>query len=177
MQLQEDSADDLEALKKEVEEEIADIQAAKLSSGELVTALATTRVFLRYTEQTLKLAKELATPMNEAIAIAQKAIQTRDEAVRDMAIANERQSKLIKFLPKVFQAGKKSLANAGAAGRHTENRAIKQDVFAWLDANPPKPRGKSAAATAIAGKVAPVVFTTALKWVNEWEKLRSTGTP
>ena len=70
----------------------------------------------------------------------------------------------------------KDAGRAGAAGRHTENRAIKQDVFAWLDANPPKPRGKSAAATAIAGKVAPVVFTTALGWVNEWEKLRSTGT-
>ena len=80
MQLQEDSANDLEALKKEVEEEIADIKAAKLSSEELVTALATTRVFLRYTEQTLKFAKELATPMNEAIAVAQKAIQMREEA-------------------------------------------------------------------------------------------------
>ena len=177
MQLQEDSADDLEALKKEVEEEIADIQAAKLSSGELVTALATTRVFLRYTEQTLKLAKELATPMNEAIAIAQKAIQTRDEAVRDMAIANERQSKLIQFLPKVFQAGKKSLANAGAAGRHTENRAIKQDVFAWLDTNMPNFKSMDSAAEAIAGKVAPVKFRTARDWVGEWKKLRSAGTP
>ena len=176
MQLQEDSANDLEALKKEVEEEIADIKAAKLSSGELVTALATTRVCLRYTEQSLKYAEELATSSNEAIAIAQKAIQTRDEAVRDMAIANERQSKLIKFLPKVFQAGKKSLANAGAAGRHTENRAIKQDVFAWLDANPPKPRGKDAAAAAIAGGVVPVAFRTARKWIDEWENLPSTGT-
>lgn len=69
----------------------------------------------------------------------------------------------------------KERQRAAANKLHTENHAIKQDVFAWLDANPPKPRGKSAAATAIAGKVAPVVFTTALKWVNEWEKLRSTG--
>ena len=71
----------------------------------------------------------------------------------------------------------KERQRAAASKLNTENRAIKQDVFLWLDANPPKPRGKSAAATAIAGKVAPVVFTTALKWVNEWEKLRSTGTP
>ncbi len=71
----------------------------------------------------------------------------------------------------------KERQRAAANKLHTENHAIKQDVFAWLDANPPKPRGKSAAATAIAGKVAPVVFTTALKWVNEWEKLRSNGTP
>lgn len=177
MQLQEDSADDLEALKKEVEEEIADIQAATLSSGELVTALATTRVFLRYTEQTLKLAKELATPMNEAIAIAQKAIQTRDEAVRDMAIANERQSKLIQFLPKVFQAGKKSLANAGAAGRHTENRAMKQEVFAWLDTNFSTCTSMDDAAEKMAGKLVPCRFRTVRDWVGQWKKLRSAGTP
>ena len=177
MQLQEDSADDLEALKKEVEEEIAEIKAAKLSSGELVTALATTRVSLRYTEQTLKFAKELATPMNEAIAIAQKAIQSRDEAERDMAIANERQSKLIQLLPKAFQAGKRTLAKAGVTARHQENRAIKQDVFAWLDTNMQNFKSMDSAAEAIAGKVAPVKFRTARDWVGEWKKLRSTGTP
>jgi predicted rRNA methylase YqxC with S4 and FtsJ domains len=177
MQLQEDSANDLEALKREVEEEIADIKAAKLSSGELVTALATTRVSLRYTEQTLKFAKELATPMNEAIAIAQKAIQSRDEAERDMAIANERQSKLIQLLPKAFQAGKRTLAKAGVTARHQENRAIKQDVFAWLDTNMQNFKSMDSAAEAIAGKVAPVKFRTARDWVGEWKKLRSTGTP
>ena len=177
MQLQEDSANDLEALKREVEEEIADIKAAKLSSGELVTALATTRVSLRYTEQTLKFAKELATPMNEAIAIAQKAIQSRDEAERDMAIANERQSKLIQVLPTAFQAGKRTLAKAGVTARHQENRAIKQDVFAWLDTNMQNFKSMDSAAEAIAGKVAPVKFRTARDWVGEWKKLRSTGTP
>ena len=177
MQLQEDSANDLEALKREVEEEIADIKAAKLSSEELVTALATTRVSLRYTEQTLKFAKELATPMNEAIAIAQKAIQSRDEAERDMAIANERQSKLIQLLPKAFQAGKRTLAKAGVTARHQENRAIKQDVFAWLDTNMQNFKSMDSAAEAIAGKVAPVKFRTARDWVGEWKKLRSTGTP
>lgn len=176
MQLQEDSANDLEALKKEVEEEIADIKAAKLSSEELVTALATTRVFLRYTEQTLKFAKELATPMNEAIAVAQKAIQMREEAERDIAIANEQQSKLIQLLPKAFQAGKRTLSKAGVTARHQENRALKQDVFTWLDANPPKHRGKDAAATAIAGGIVPVAFRTARRWIDEWEKLRATGT-
>lgn len=71
---------------------------------------------------------------------------------------------------------KKELASAGAAGRHAENRALKQDVFDWLDANPPKPRGKDAAAAAIAGGVVPVAFRTARKWIDEWENLPSTGT-
>lgn len=71
---------------------------------------------------------------------------------------------------------KKELASAGAAGRHAENRAIKQDVFAWLDANPPEPRGKDAAAAEIAGGVVPVAFRTARRWIDEWEKLRATGT-
>jgi hypothetical protein len=39
-------------------------------------------------------------------------------------------------LAKIKQAGKK-----GADVRHAEHRAMKTDVFAWLDANPPKPRG------------------------------------
>lgn len=92
-------------------------------------------------------------------------------------LRREQSSVLAGLIPKAFEEGKKTFAKAGASAAHAENRAIKQDVFAWLDANPPRPRGKSAAATAIAGKVAPVVFTTALKWVNEWEKLHSTGTP
>lgn len=95
--------------------------------------------------------------MNEAIAVAQKAIQMREEAERDIAIANEQQSKLIQLLPKAFQAGKRTLSKAGVTARHQENRALKQDVFTWLDANPPKHRGKDAAATAIAGGVVPVV--------------------
>ena len=71
----------------------------------------------------------------------------------------------------------KDAGRAGAAGRHTENRAIKQDVFAWLDTNMPNFKSMDSAAEAIAGKVAPVKFRTARDWVGEWKKLRSTGTP
>ena len=169
MQLQED----FEAVKKEVEEEIANINAAKLSSGQLVIALATTRFFLRYTQESLEIAKGLATPMSEVLSIAERALQSRE---RDIAIANDWQSQVIQLLPKAFQAGQKKFAKAGVTARHQENRALKQDVFTWLDANPPKPRGKDAAATAIAGGIVPVAFRTARRWIDEWEKLRATGT-
>ncbi len=72
---------------------------------------------------------------------------------------------------------KREFGIAGAAGRHAENRAIKQDVFAWLDEHFPAQKSMDAAAQTIAGKVAPVAFRTARDWVGEWKKLRSTGTP
>ncbi len=65
-----------------------------------------------------------------------------------------------------------------AGKRHKENHAMKQDVFNWLDANPPKPRGMDAAATAIfESKLVPIKsWRTARDWVGEWKKLRSAGT-
>ncbi|UUZ68266.1 hypothetical protein LP416_29305 [Polaromonas sp. P2-4] len=71
----------------------------------------------------------------------------------------------------------KEFARNGAAARHAENRAMKQDVCAWLDANMPDFKSMDSAAEAIAGKVAPVKFRTARDWVGEWKKLRSAGTP
>lgn len=56
-----------------------------------------------------------------------------------------------------------------ASQRHAENRAMKQDVFAWLDANMPNFTSMDAAAEAIAGKVAPIKFRTARDWVGEWK--------
>lgn len=69
-------------------------------------------------------------------------------------------------------------ASAGARVRHRENHAMKQDVFNWLDANPPKARGMDAAATAIfESKLVPIKsWRTARDWVGEWKKLRSAGT-
>lgn len=69
------------------------------------------------------------------------------------------------------------IATAGARGRHRENHAMKQDVFNWLDANPPKPRGMDAAATTIfERKLVPIKsWRTARDWVGEWRKLRSAG--
>ncbi len=67
----------------------------------------------------------------------------------------------------------------GAEKRHAENHAMKRDVFNWLDANPPKPRGLDAAATEIfESKIVPIKsWRTARDWVGEWKKLRSAGSP
>lgn len=70
-----------------------------------------------------------------------------------------------------------TLGKAGASARHKENRAIKQYVFSWLDAHPPSPRGKDRAAEGIAGRVVNMSFRTIRGWIDEWEKLRSTGKP
>ena len=68
-------------------------------------------------------------------------------------------------------------ARTKAMKRHTENHAMKVDVFTWLDANMSSYRSMDAAAGAIAGKVAPIVFRTARDWISEWKKERSAGTP
>lgn len=73
------------------------------------------------------------------------------------------------------KAQAKEVGRAGAAGRHAENYAIKGEVFAYLDNHPPGPRGMSRAATAIAGKLVPITYPTALAWIREWKKLRSAG--
>lgn len=77
----------------------------------------------------------------------------------------------------VFMAlGRKELAIAGANASHAENRAMKADVFAWLDSNMAGFKSMDKAAEAIAGKVQPIAFRTARAWVGEWKKKRSTGT-
>ncbi|MBN9405818.1 MAG: hypothetical protein J0I00_10390 [Burkholderiales bacterium] len=80
------------------------------------------------------------------------------------------------FVELVLEHHERASQAARAHARHAENYAMRKDVFDWLDKNPPKPRGKDAAAQAIAGKVVPISFRAARKWIDEWEKLRSTGT-
>ena len=63
-----------------------------------------------------------------------------------------------------------------ALKRHSENHAMKADVFVWLDANMPNFKSMDAAAQAIT-KQQPIAFRTARDWVGKWKKVRSTGTP
>lgn len=72
---------------------------------------------------------------------------------------------------------RKNVAKAGAVARHSENHAMKHDVFTWLDANFSNFQSMDAAATEIAGKVVPVKWRTARDWVAEWKKVRSAGRP
>ena len=70
----------------------------------------------------------------------------------------------------------KKLSEAAIKG-HSENRAMKQEVFTWLDTNMPQFKSMDDAATAITGKVAPIKWRTARDWVGAWKKIRSAGTP
>lgn len=69
-----------------------------------------------------------------------------------------------------------ALAKIGAHARHSENRSMKADVFAWLDAQSLKFKSNEAAAMAIV-KQQPIAHVTARTWYKDWKKLRSTGTP
>ena len=69
--------------------------------------------------------------------------------------------------------GKSIAPKKGAEKKHQKNRAIKADVFAWLDSNMSRFKSMDQAAEAIAGKVAHIAFRTARAWVGEWKKLRS----
>jgi hypothetical protein len=67
-------------------------------------------------------------------------------------------------------------AKKAAAARHSENRAMKQEVFEWCDANMAKAPSMDTAASQVAGVVVPVAWRTVRDWMTEWKKLRSTGT-
>lgn len=80
---------------------------------------------------------------------------------------------IVDSFKKGLKQGKAIAPKKGAAKRHEENRAMKADVFSWLDANMTNFKSMDKAAQAIADKVAPIAFRTARDWVGEWKKLRS----
>ncbi len=95
----------------------------------------------------------------------------------DIAIKNclDRRS-ISAFVEMIAEHHSRALQAARAYSRHAEHRAMKQDVFAWLDANMGQFKSMDSAAEAIAGKVAPIKWRTARDWVGEWKKRRSAGT-
>jgi hypothetical protein len=62
------------------------------------------------------------------------------------------------------------VAFAAANARHAENRAMKEEVWKWYEANEQSYRSMDAAAEAIAGKLVPVAFRTARAWIGEYRK-------
>jgi len=165
------------ALRDEVKAEIAKIEAEEIGLEELVEKLALTRVRLRRMQAYAIDQKRILARYRGRVKSLVGDVEKQVNARRKYADRLENSiKKMHELLPMAFEEGKKAIAVRGATARHAENRAIKQDVFDWLDANPPKPRGKDAAAAAIAGGVVPVTFRTARKWIDEWENLRSTGT-
>ena len=94
------------------------------------------------------------------------------EEARGETVAARRLERL-----EIAKLARKATATAAATVRHSENRSMKSDVFNWLDTNMKNFKSMDAAAEAIAGKIAPIVFRTARDWVTEWKKLRSASTP
>lgn len=84
---------------------------------------------------------------------------------------------LMDFMALLEASFARDRAMVNAATRHAEHRAMKADVFAWLDSNMRRFKSMDAAAEAIAGKICPITFRTARSWVGQWKKLRSASTP
>ena len=100
----------------------------------------------------------------------------KGEELDSLIAANLNHTNIGYFIDLILENAQSVRQAALAMKRHAENRAMKQDVFDWLDANMSRFKSMDAAAEAIAGKVAPVAFRTARDWVADWKKLRSTGT-
>lgn len=101
------------------------------------------------------------------------------ENVMDIAAFRDRLNPP-QMMKTAVEAAKKSarseVGKAGAAARHIENRALKQEVFTWLDVHMKDFRSMDAATTEIVKSVVPIAWRTARDWVGEWKKLRSAGT-
>ncbi len=81
-----------------------------------------------------------------------------------------------------LKASRSIFAKKGADAVHAEHRAMKSDVFKWLDDNGAayegrgKGKGIEAAARAIT-KQQPIVHSTARDWYKEWKRLHPASTP
>lgn len=127
--------------------------------------------------EALKQNDELISELNRGLQYVHAAVEMGE---RSTAMAAEYRQ-MLELAPNViFESFKKGLKQGkavaprkGAAKRHEENRAMKADVFSWLDANMSNFKSMDKAAEAIASKVAPIAVRTARDWVGEWKKLRS----
>lgn len=69
-------------------------------------------------------------------------------------------------------------ARVAANARHVEHRAMKADVFAWLQKNETvELKMDRAADRLMAAKIVPVTWRTIREWIGEWKKLQSASTP
>jgi Mg/Co/Ni transporter MgtE len=92
------------------------------------------------------------------------------------AILNDLDHRSIgEFVELILVSHQRASQAAKAHKRHTENHAMKAEVFTWLDANMTKFRSMEKAAETISRTVAPVAVRTARVWVSDWKKLRTDG--
>lgn len=120
---------------------------------------------------------------NEEVDIGDEYFESASHAAHDWtdkmssAILNDLDHRSIgDFVTLILESHAKASQAAKAHKRHAENRAMKVDVFTWLDSNMVNFKSMDAAAQAIT-RQQPIQFRTARDWVGEWKKVRSTGTP
>jgi hypothetical protein len=103
-------------------------------------------------------------------------LKNPDAEALDRTISSFLTHRSIGYFMELVQENHESAKQAARAiKRHTENHAMKADVFQWLEAQG-KFKSNEAAAMAIT-KQQPIAHVTARDWYKEWKKLRSASTP
>ena len=102
-------------------------------------------------------------------------IQTRWSVTDDDVRALINAESIYDLLELTLEYADSTRARLMAVKRHTENHAMKSEVFKWLDANMVNFKSMDSAAEAIT-KQQPIKFRTARDWTGEWKKLRSAST-
>ena len=98
-------------------------------------------------------------------------------AINMMNLAKDLDFGNARALDSAVKISKSATASRNAHLGHKEDRAMKADVFEWLNANFSKFKSADAAAEAIQGKVANITFRTAGGWIKQWKKQRPASKP
>ena len=82
------------------------------------------------------------------------------------------------FIELIVANAESAKQTAAALKRHAENHALRDEIYAWMDANY-KEEGMvlDDIATELAGTLVPLKWRTVRDSLTAWRKLRSTGTP
>lgn len=109
----------------------------------------------------------------EHLKLTEKIRTERDVYLKQLHLLSDpaHQLKLAELHAEAIVKKRISDANTKAAiKRHTENHAMKKEVFEWCSINLADYPSMDSAAGAIAGKLVPVTFRTARTWISEYRK-------
>ena len=81
------------------------------------------------------------------------------------------------FIELIVANAESAKQTAAALKRHAENHALRDEIYAWMDANYKKGMALDDAASIISEKIVPLKWRTVRDHLTAWRKLRSTGTP
>ncbi len=81
------------------------------------------------------------------------------------------------FIELIVANAESAKQTAVALKRHAENHALRDEIYAWMDANYKEGMVLDDIATELAGTLVPLKWRTVRDSLTAWRKLRSTGTP